>query len=111
MLMSQSFSELKSLLRAGKSVSVSADDYAAYDLIRLAGVAHEGNAKLTITDSVFLTKEKVAAIIEEGKGSVSFDRDVTKPEVVRVPQSDDYDEDEDDEGFDFDDDDEDEEEI
>jgi len=80
--MPQSFSELKNLLRAGAGVSISANDYAAYDLIRLAGVAHEGNAKLMITDSLFLEKDKVALILEEGKNSVILDRDTTRPGVI-----------------------------
>ena len=99
--MPQSFQELKNLLRAGKNVSVSADDYAAYDLIRLAGVAHETKAKLTITDSVSLEKDKATAIMEEGKNSVVFDRDSTKPEIV-IPEEDD--DDLEDDEIDFDDD-------
>ena len=102
--MPESLLELKKQLRQGEVVSVSAIDYAAYDLTRLAGVAHEARAKLTITDGLSLEKDKIDAIMEEGRDSVSFDRSLTQQENAASEEEED---DEEDEGeTDFDDDDE-----
>src|SRR5271169_3393733 len=99
--MPQSLSELKNVLRAGEGVSISANDYAAYDLMRLAGVAHEAKVKLTITDSSSLEKEKVEAIIGEGRNSVSLDRDVT-PQETTMSEEDEEEEDFEDDDLDDD---------
>ena len=92
--MPESLLELKQQLRQGKGVSVSATDYAAYDLMRLAGVAHEANAKLMITEGLSLEKDKAEAIIQEGKDSVSFDRGLTQQEIAVSEEEDEEDEDE-----------------
>jgi hypothetical protein len=98
--MPESLFELKKQLREGRGVSVSATDYAAYDLMRLAGVAHAANAKLMITDGLSLDKDKVDAIIGEGKDSVSLDRSLTQQENALTEEEDEEDEDD----ADFDDD-------
>jgi len=103
--MSESIFELKKQLRLGESVSVSAADYAAYDLMRLAGVAHETNAKLVITEGLSLEEDKVNAIMGEGKDSVSFDRNMPQPKTAMSEEEED-DEDADETDFDDDDDDE-----
>ena len=64
--------DLVKLSRAGGGFSVSASTYSVDDLLRIAGAASQGNARITVTN-INLTIEDLIRIGRVGKGSVFFE--------------------------------------
>lgn len=64
--------EVVNILRAGTNVEVSAEDYAAYDLVNMAMTAKISGAQIIINDSEKLASYDATKIAMAGRNNVTL---------------------------------------